>query len=83
MHYIPNTETQRKEMLDAIGVSNIMGLFKDIPQSIILKEKLKLPPPLSEIEARRLLEGIATKNKVNMLSFLGAGAYSHFIPSLL
>ncbi len=83
MHYISNTEEQKKEMLQTIGVNNILDLFKDIPQSLILKEKLNISSALSEIEVKRLLGSIAEKNKSNMLSFLGAGAYNHFIPTVV
>src|SRR3989344_255622 len=83
MHYVSNTEEQKKEMLEAIGVSNVLELFKDIPQDLILKRKLSIPEALSEIEVKRLLENFAGKNKSCMVSFLGAGAYRHFSPTIV
>lgn len=83
MHYVSNTEEQKQEMLQAIGVDNVMELFKDIPQSLILKDKLKLPSAMSELEVRRLMKELAAKNKAEMASFLGAGAYNHFTPSFV
>src|SRR3989338_1909144 len=83
MHYVSNTEEQKKEMLEAVGVKNVLELFKDIPQELILKRKLNIPEALSEIEIKRLLENIAGKNKSNMASFLGAGAYRHFSPTIV
>ncbi len=83
MHYIPNTEEQKKEMLEAIGANNVLELFKDVPQNLILKNNLKLPSALSELEVKRLLENIASKNNTGMASFIGAGAYNHFIPSIV
>lgn len=83
MHYISNTDEQRKEMLDTIGVSSILELFRDIPQNLILKDKLKIPSALSEVEVTRLLKELAGKNKTGMTSFLGAGAYNHFIPTIV
>ncbi len=83
MHYVPNTEEQKKEMLEAIGVNNVLELFKDIPQNLILKNNLKLPGALSELEVKRLMENMASKNKINAASFLGGGAYRHFIPSIV
>ena len=83
MHYVSNTEEQKKEMLEAIGVSNVLALFKDIPQELILKKKLNIPEALSEIEVKRLLENLAGKNKSNTVSFLGAGAYRHFSPTIV
>ncbi|MEK6984087.1 MAG: aminomethyl-transferring glycine dehydrogenase subunit GcvPA [Nanoarchaeota archaeon] len=83
MHYVSNTEEQRKEMLETIGVSSILDLFDDIPQHLVLKHGLKLPHALSEIEVKRLLKSIAAKNNVGMTSFLGAGAYNHFSPAVV
>src|SRR3989338_8034623 len=83
MHYVPNTEEQKKEMLELIGVNNILELFRDIPQNLILKNNLKLPSALSELEVKRLMGNMASKNRINAASFLGAGAYNHFIPSIV
>ena len=83
MHYISNTEEQKKEMLEAIGVKNVLELFKDIPPELILKRNLNIPEALSEIEVKRLLDSLAGKNKSNMVSFLGAGAYRHFSPTIV
>ncbi|MBI2654103.1 aminomethyl-transferring glycine dehydrogenase subunit GcvPA [Candidatus Woesearchaeota archaeon] len=83
MHYVSNTEEQIKEMLDVIGANDVSELFKDVPQSLILKEKLKIPSALSEMEVGRLLKSIAAKNNTGMISFLGAGAYCHFIPTIV
>ena len=83
MHYVSNTEEQKKEMLETIGVNNILDLFKDIPQELILKRNLNIPEALSEIEVKRLLDSLAGKNKSNMVSFLGAGAYRHFSPTIV
>ena len=82
MHYIPNTEKQKKEMLDAIGVSDVLELFSDIPKELILKGRLNIPPAMSELEVKRHMESIASKNRTGV-SFLGAGAYNHFVPSLV
>ncbi|MAG91823.1 aminomethyl-transferring glycine dehydrogenase [Candidatus Woesearchaeota archaeon] len=82
MHYIPNTEEQKEQMLESIGVKNILDLFMDIPQNLIIKDNLNIPGALSEIEVKRLMENIANKNKT-MVSFLGAGAYNHFIPTVV
>lgn len=80
MDFIPNTEKQRQEMLKAIGVDSVNDLFKDVPEKLKLKEPLKLPRKLSELELRRHVENLAKKNKL-MLCFRGGGAYQHFIPS--
>ncbi len=83
MGFVPNTEEDRQEMLKAIGVSSFEELISDIPPEIRLKEDLKLPEPLSEYEVLKELREISEKNLDlnHAISFLGGGAYDHFIPS--
>ncbi|MCR4345180.1 MAG: aminomethyl-transferring glycine dehydrogenase subunit GcvPA [Candidatus Scalindua sp.] len=80
MDYTPNTDKDRESMLREIGVRDIMGLFKDIPEDLILKSPLQIPDQLSEFELLRELGKIAKKNK-KPLSFQGGGNYNHHIPS--
>ncbi|MFV1974954.1 MAG: aminomethyl-transferring glycine dehydrogenase subunit GcvPA [Candidatus Scalindua sp.] len=80
MNYTPNTDKDRESMLREIGVQNIMDLFKDIPDNLILKSPLQIPDQLSEFELLRELEKISRKNK-RPLSFQGGGNYNHHIPS--
>ncbi len=80
-HYLPLTDEDRKEMLKRIGVKDFEDLLKDIPKEVRLKEPLKIPGPLSEMEVERELTKLANENKISFLSFMGAGAYDHFIPS--
>ena len=80
--YIPNTRAQREEMLSAVGVSRVEDLFAAVPHEMLL-EHLDLPAGLSELEVRRALEAMAAKNKVYGTVLRGAGAYRHFIPSVV
>ena len=82
--YIPNTEEDRRAMLVTIGVGAAAELFADIP-SQHRNPALNLPPPLSEPELRRELSRMAAANRPagEMPCFLGAGAYRHFIPSVV
>ncbi len=80
MDYTPNTDEDRESMLKEIGVQDIMDLFKNIPENLILKSPLRIPDQLSEFELIRELEKISKKNK-KPLSFLGGGNYNHHIPS--
>ena len=80
MDYTPNTDEDRESMLRAIGVQNVMDLFKDIPENLVLKNPLRIPEQLSEFELIRELEKISKKNK-RPLSFQGGGNYNHHIPS--
>ena len=82
MDYISNTESEKKEMLKEIGVNSALELFNDIDKKLILKEPLKVSKKLSELEVRKKLEAIAQKNKL-VKNFLGAGCYSHYIPSVV
>jgi glycine dehydrogenase subunit 1 len=85
MSYVPSTEHDREEMLKQIGVQRFENLIECIPESIRLKEELKLPPPLSELQLTRLLTDLSAKNKntSQIISFLGGGAYDHFIPAVV
>lgn len=86
MHkYIPNTETDKKQMLNSIGVNSMEDLFTDIPKELRLDRKLNLGRPLSEIELSKHMKDIENSNKSTseLVCFLGAGAYDHYIPSLV
>ena len=83
-HYIPNTDQERREMLRTLGIETVEELFTDIPQEH-RNPPLNLPEPLSELELRRELEALAAQNRHlrECVSFLGAGAYHHFTPSIV
>ncbi|MEA2004653.1 MAG: aminomethyl-transferring glycine dehydrogenase subunit GcvPA [Acidobacteriota bacterium] len=84
MRYISLGGKDKKDMLEKIGVSSVEELFSMIPEEIRLKKKLHIPEELSEPDLIRLFEEIANKNLYdNYISFLGAGAYAHFIPSVV
>lgn len=83
--YLPMTENDKQEMLDAIGVKSTEELFSDIPSEIRLKEGLKIKETTSEVELKRELTKLSSKNinTSEYTSFLGAGVYDHFIPSVV
>jgi glycine dehydrogenase subunit 1 len=83
--YLPMTDTDKKEMLDKIGVSSTDELFSDIPKEVRLDRKLNLKKPASEYELKKELTEMAAKNAnfTEYRSFLGAGVYDHFIPSVV
>ncbi|MEX2160372.1 MAG: aminomethyl-transferring glycine dehydrogenase subunit GcvPA [Anaerolineales bacterium] len=80
--FIPHTDADRAEMLKAIGAQSIAELFADVPAKHRFP-KLKLPQALTEMEARGELQALAEANESTneVVSFLGAGAYSHYIPA--
>ena len=81
--YVPNTEKERMEMLADIGMSSMDELFKDIPADLKLDRPLDLPEPLSEMELRDLIHGFVYMNEEGGPLFRGAGAYRHYIPSVV
>lgn len=83
--YLPMTATDEKEMLEAIGIESIEELFSDIPESIHFKGEMKLKEALREPELVRYFESLASKNVSikKTPSFLGAGVYEHYIPSIV
>jgi glycine dehydrogenase subunit 1 len=84
MNYVPHTDRDRKNMLETIGVESTDRLFDVIPSSVRLKQLLNLPPELSEHHLLEHLSELANKNLVpSTLSFLGAGAYRHFVPAVV
>ena len=82
MPFIVNTASEREEMLRAIGAASFDELIADIPEEIRLKKALEVFPALDELQVRKLLEGLASANRStsDYVSFLGGGAYDHFIP---
>lgn len=80
MPFIPHTEQDVREMLATIGVTSIDALFDEIPPSLRIKGLEGIPPGLNEMEIGRLMSERARQDG-RPLSFLGAGAYEHHIPS--
>lgn len=86
MHkYISHTPEEVKEMLGVIGKNSVDELFSDIPAGVRFSKDLDLEESKSEIEVRRILHSLASKNKGTdeLICFLGAGAYDHYIPSIV
>lgn len=84
MPFTPHTDKERQEMLAAIGADRIAALFYDIPEKFRYPQ-LDLPDPLSEMETLQELQFLASLNlNANTTpTFLGAGAYRHWVPSVV
>ena len=82
MSYIPNTDKDRKEIMEVLKIKSPVELYVDVPQSLMV-EQLNLPKAKSELEVKRSLSKMAAKNKVYSSIFRGAGAYNHYIPSIV
>ncbi|OHB29916.1 MAG: glycine dehydrogenase (aminomethyl-transferring) [Desulfuromonadaceae bacterium GWC2_58_13] len=85
MRYIPHTEEDIRQMLDAIGVETVGDLFTGIPADVRLQRPMNLPPALAEGDLLREFKQLARQNATveSHLSFLGGGAYNHFIPAVV
>ena len=85
MTYIPISPAERDAMLKTVGVKSLDGLFEAIPAKHRFP-KLDLPPALTEMEAAAHLGDMASSNenvRQDLISFLGAGAYNHYVPSVV
>jgi glycine dehydrogenase subunit 1 len=84
MRYIPHTERDVAEMLEAVGVPALADLFADVPAGLRERASVALAPGLSEPDVRARLEELARLDSgADLLSFLGAGAYRHFSPAVV
>ena len=82
--YIPSTGQEREAMLRAVGVESYRDLYRDVPQEMYLEEgALNIPGGLTELEVGRKVSAMAAKNKVFPTVLRGAGAYDHYIPSIV
>jgi glycine dehydrogenase subunit 1 len=84
MDYVPHTEREFEQMLAEIGVKSFDELLASIPEEL-RKFEMKLPPGMVESDVKSLLTGMARQNTpvTQYDSYLGAGAYEHFIPSVV
>jgi glycine dehydrogenase subunit 1 len=80
--FIPHTDEEREAMLRVIGVNKLEDLFQDVPAQFRFP-RLNLPEALSEMEASTEMQGLsmATESTRDLICFLGAGAYNHYIPA--
>jgi glycine dehydrogenase subunit 1 len=83
--YIPNTKKDRAHMLESIGINSVEDLFNAIPEDVKLSRRLNLEKPMPELQLTKHMKKITDKNSScdDLVCFLGAGAYDHYIPSVL
>ena len=82
--FIPSTPEERLEMLKAIGLRDYRELYQDVPAEMMLDDgALNIPEGKSELEVNRLVSAMAARNKVFSTVLRGAGAYDHYIPSIV
>jgi glycine dehydrogenase subunit 1 len=85
MRYLPHAESDLAEMLRAVGVERLEDLAGVLPEPLRMKKPLDLPLPLSEMELIQHLRSLseAGRGPKPWISFLGAGSYDHFIPTVV
>ena len=85
MDYISNTAAERNKMLKEIGIKEVEDLFSMIPEAVKADDELNIEAGISELELMRKAQNIAKKNKSldQQISFLGAGAYDHYVPGVI
>ncbi|HMA59773.1 MAG TPA: aminomethyl-transferring glycine dehydrogenase subunit GcvPA [Halanaerobiales bacterium] len=85
MDYVSNTTQEREYMLKEIGVEAVEEIFDSIPKEIKLERELDVAEGMSELELKRHMHEISEVNNSleNYTSFLGAGAYDHYIPGII
>ena len=85
MSYVPNTSAEQHEMLRAVGVDAIEQLLAPVPEPVRLRRPLDLPAALPEPDLKRLMLGLSEQNADldHSVSFLGAGSYDHYVPSVV
>ncbi|MFL6518479.1 MAG: glycine dehydrogenase, partial [Bacillus sp. (in: firmicutes)] len=83
--YLPDTKQDQEEMLSFLNVSSVDDLFEDIPKEIRLEGELNIPEAVPEPLLLKKMQQLASKNKSanNYPTFLGAGTYDHYIPSVV
>jgi glycine dehydrogenase subunit 1 len=84
MRYLPLSDSDRQQMLSAIGVSSIDQLFVDVPEAARLEGKIAgLPDHAGEMAVERQLSALAGRNMAagQVPFFLGCGAYRHHVPA--
>src|SRR6266851_862834 len=71
-------------MLQQLGAASIENLFESIPDDLRLRQHLNVPPAMSEIELLKAFDEMGTRNQAaGRVSFLGGGAYSHYVPTIV
>ena len=83
MRYLPKSDSERRQMLDACGVSSAEELFAHLPEAVRIQKPLALAPGISEYEIVQYFRDRAAENANGYASFLGAGVYNHYRPVLV
>ena len=80
--YFPHTEADLKAMFEKVGISDLDGLYAELPEEVRFRGDYQLPSEMSEVEVRQLFEQLASQNQP-LTCFAGAGVYDHYTPSII
>jgi glycine dehydrogenase subunit 1 len=83
LRYLPKSDSERRQMLDACGAASAEDLFAHLPAAVRLRRPLDLAPGISEYEIVDYFRARAAENANGYASFLGAGVYRHYRPVLV
>ncbi len=81
--YVPSSAAEQQEMLSFLGLSSLDELYSELPAQVKLAGELNIPQGQSELAVRRQMQALADNNTVFRSVFRGAGAYRHYIPSIV
>ena len=81
--FVPNTKEQQQELLNELGFNKLDDLFAHIPEAVKFQGELNIPEGMSEMEVSKAIKKTAAKNVIFDSVFRGAGAYRHYIPSIV
>ncbi|NLZ83086.1 MAG: aminomethyl-transferring glycine dehydrogenase subunit GcvPA [Clostridiales bacterium] len=81
--YIPNTLEEQEDMLGLMGMKSSEDLFVQVPKGVRLNSEFNIPLSKSEMEVSNIMTSMAEKNTIFKTIFRGAGAYRHYIPSIV
>jgi glycine dehydrogenase subunit 1 len=81
--YIPHTAEDLQAMLAACGVTSVEELFSDVPKNVLFQREYNLPKGQSELEVLDAIERLSQQNHHQMIPFVGAGAYDHYVPTII
>ena len=81
--YLPAAAAERAAQYAALGLSGPEALYRDVPEQMLLREPLHIPDGMSELEAARAVSAMAAENRTYATILRGAGAYDHYIPSIV
>ena len=80
MRYLPKSDSERREMLEACGLNSLEDLYSYLPEEVKIKRPLDIPAGVSEYEIVDYFKARASEMANGYASFLGAGVYSHYRP---